>query len=190
MSCPSEKYKMIFLFIFLWVHYFPLFLCTLHLRGSYLSLLASLVAQRVECLPARWETWVWSLGWEDPLEKEMAPHSSTLAWRIQWTEEPGAWDWQRIRHDWAISLSLPAIIWNSAFRWIYLSLSPFAFAFLLSSAICKASPYNHFAFLYFFFFGMVLDTASYTVSPTSVHSSSSTLFTRSNPLNLFIISSV
>ena len=74
-----------------------------------------------------------------------------------------------------ISLSLAAIIWNSAFRWVYLSLSSFAFASLLSSAICKASPDNHFAFLHFFFFGMVLDTASYTVSPTSVHSSSSTL---------------
>ena len=35
------------------------------------------------------EMWVWSLGWEDPLEKEMAPHSSTLAWEIPWTEEPG-----------------------------------------------------------------------------------------------------
>ena len=35
------------------------------------------------------ETWVQSLGWEDPLEKEMAPHSSILAWRIPWTEEPG-----------------------------------------------------------------------------------------------------
>ena len=36
-----------------------------------------------------WETWVWSLGWEDPLEKEMATHSSTLAWKIPWTKEPG-----------------------------------------------------------------------------------------------------
>ena len=39
--------------------------------------------------PAMWETWVRSLGWEDPLEKGMAPHSSILAWRIPWTEEPG-----------------------------------------------------------------------------------------------------
>ena len=50
---------------------------------------ASLVAQSVKNLPAVQETWVLSLGWEDPLEKEMATHSSILAWRIPWTEEPG-----------------------------------------------------------------------------------------------------
>ena len=49
----------------------------------------SLVAQMVKCLPTMWETWVQSLGQEDPLEKEMAIHSSTLAWKILWTEEPG-----------------------------------------------------------------------------------------------------
>ena len=43
---------------------------------------ASLVAQTIKCLPAMWEIWVRSLGWEDPLEKEMAAHSSTLAWEI------------------------------------------------------------------------------------------------------------
>ena len=51
--------------------------------------LASLVAQIVKHLPAMWETQVQSLGWEDPLEKEMATHSNTLAWKIPWTEEPG-----------------------------------------------------------------------------------------------------
>ena len=50
---------------------------------------ASLGAQRVKRLSAMWETWVPSLGREDPLEKEMATHSSTLAWKIPWTEEPG-----------------------------------------------------------------------------------------------------
>ena len=50
---------------------------------------ASLVAQRLKPLPIMWETWVRSLGQEDPLEKEMATHSSILAWRIPWTEEPG-----------------------------------------------------------------------------------------------------
>ena len=50
---------------------------------------ASLVAQRIKCLPAMQETRVQSLGWEDPLEKEMATHSSTLVWKIPWTEEPG-----------------------------------------------------------------------------------------------------
>ena len=50
---------------------------------------ASFVAQLVKNLPAMWETWVRSLGPEDSLEKEMATHSSVLAWRIPWTEETG-----------------------------------------------------------------------------------------------------
>ena len=50
---------------------------------------AFLVAQRIKRLPAMQETQVRSLGWEDALEKEMATHSSILAWRIPWTEEPG-----------------------------------------------------------------------------------------------------
>ena len=50
---------------------------------------SSLVAQRLKRLPAMWETRVQSLVWEDPLEKEIETHSSTLAWRIPWTEEPG-----------------------------------------------------------------------------------------------------
>ena len=50
----------------------------------------SLVAQTVKNLPAIWETWVWSLGREDPLKKGMATHSSTFAWRIPWVEEPGS----------------------------------------------------------------------------------------------------
>ena len=55
------------------------------------------------------ETWVQSLGQEDPLEKEMATHSSILAWRIPWTEEPGglqSMGSQRVGHDWVTSLSL------------------------------------------------------------------------------------
>ena len=51
--------------------------------------MAFLVAQSVKNLPAMWEMWVFLLGWEDPLEKEMATHSSILAWDILWTEEPG-----------------------------------------------------------------------------------------------------
>ena len=47
------------------------------------------MAQTVKNLPAMWETWVRSLGREDPLDKGMATHSSILAWRIPWTEEPG-----------------------------------------------------------------------------------------------------
>ena len=55
---------------------------------THFSFLASLVAQMVKRLPAMQETRVQFLGWEDPLEKEMAVHSSTLAWKIPWTEEP------------------------------------------------------------------------------------------------------
>ena len=47
------------------------------------------MAQTVKSLPATQETWVQSLGWEDPQEKEMAIHSGTLAWKIPWTEKPG-----------------------------------------------------------------------------------------------------
>ena len=50
---------------------------------------ASLVAQTVKYLPTMWETQDQSLGWEDPLEKGMATHSSFIAWKIPWTEEPG-----------------------------------------------------------------------------------------------------
>ena len=69
--------------------------------------MTSLVAQTVKRLPTMWETRVRSLGWEDPLEKEMATHSRILAWKIPWTEEPG---WllsmvsQRVGQDWATSL--------------------------------------------------------------------------------------
>ena len=63
---------------------------------------ASPVAQTIKRLPTMWETRVRSLGWEDPLEKEMATHSSTLAWRMPWTEEPSRLQsrgWQRAGHD-------------------------------------------------------------------------------------------
>ena len=58
-------------------------------QGIYSLVGASLVAQLVKNLPTMQEIWVRSLGWEDILEKEMATHSSILAWRISWTEEPG-----------------------------------------------------------------------------------------------------
>ena len=61
-----------------------------------------LVAQTVKNLPAMQETWVQSLDWEDPLEKGIASHSSVLAWRIPWTEEPGGLQSmasQRVGHD-------------------------------------------------------------------------------------------
>ena len=92
----------------------------------------------VKCLPGMWETWVRSLGREDPLEKEMATRCSTLAWRIPWREEPGGLQStgsQRVGHDWATSLQcigkviqdygqnelLPhywQIQWDIGFAWI------------------------------------------------------------------------
>ena len=62
----------------------------------------SLVAQKVKHLSAMQETWVRSLGWEDPLEKEMAAHSKVLAWKIPWTVEPGkllSMGSLRVRHN-------------------------------------------------------------------------------------------
>ena len=67
------------------------------------------VAQSVKNLPAVQETWVRSLGWEDALEKEMATHSSILAWEFSWTEEPGglqSMGSQRVGHDWATNTYL------------------------------------------------------------------------------------
>ena len=64
--------------------------------------MASLLARTVKNLPAMQETWVPSLGWEDPLGKEMGTHSSILAWKIPWTEEPCGLQskvLQRVRHD-------------------------------------------------------------------------------------------
>ena len=180
-----------------------------------------------------WETWVQSLGRENPLEKEMATHSSILAWRIPWMEEPDglqpmgsqsrtrlsdftfsffAWNvpsvsliflkrslvfpfllFSSISLHWSLRkafLSLLALLWNSAFKWVYFSFSPLPLASLLFTAICKASPDSHFAFLHFFFLGMVLLPVFYTVSWTSVRSSSGILSLRSNLLNLFVTSTV
>ena len=76
---------------------------------------ASLVSQTVKRLPAIWETWVWSLGWEDPLEKEMATHSSTLAWKITWMEEPGGLysPWVSKSQTWLSDFSLSLTVLSS-----------------------------------------------------------------------------
>ena len=65
---------------------------------------ASLVSQTVKNMPAMRETWVWFPDWEDPLEKGMATHSSILAWKISWIEEPGrlqSMGSHRVEHNWA-----------------------------------------------------------------------------------------
>ena len=72
-------------------------------------------------------------------------------------------------------LSLLAILWNSSFKWVYLSFSPLPFASLPFIAICKTSLGNHFAFLHYFSLGMILITASCTMSGISVNSTSGTL---------------
>ena len=69
--------------------------------------MASLVAQLVKNPPTMWETWVWSLGWEDPLEKGKATHSSILAWRIPWTVYS---PWGRKELDMTERLSLSPIL--------------------------------------------------------------------------------
>ena len=79
---------------------------------------ASLVAQMIKNLPVMQETWDWSLGQEVPLEKEMVTHSSILAWRIPWTEEPGelqSMGLQRVKHDWATNTLWLTLIFLSTF---------------------------------------------------------------------------
>ena len=144
-------------------------------------------------------SFLFSFGFHFFLEKAMAPHSSTLAWKIPWTEDPGmlqsmgSW---RVGHDWATSLSLfTCMHWIR--KWqptpVFLpgesqgrgdsqsgglqSMESLRVGHdwatslsLLFTAICKASSDNHFAFLRFFSLGMVLIPASYTISGTSVHS--------------------
>ena len=91
-----------------------LFLLTMH---------ASLVTQMVQHVPTMQETRVQSLGWEDLLEKAMATHSITLAWKIPWMEEPGrlqSMGSQRVRHDWATSLSFsPCVLSHFSHVWLF-----------------------------------------------------------------------
>ena len=80
------------------------YICLIDFKLLWTLTGAFLVAQMVKNLPAKWETWVWSLGWEDILKMEMATHSSILTWKISWTEEPGgllSMRSQRVRHNWA-----------------------------------------------------------------------------------------
>ena len=79
---------------------------------------ASLVAPRLKYLPPVRETLVWSLGWKDPLEKEMVNHSSILAWRIPWTAKPGrlqSTGSQRVGYDWVTSPSPSPSWWINNF---------------------------------------------------------------------------
>ena len=75
----NKNYRVILLY---WTNIYEL-------TCNFITFRASLVAQMVKHMPAMWETWVQSLGQEDPLEKEITTHSSTLVWKIPWMEEPG-----------------------------------------------------------------------------------------------------
>ena len=80
----------------------------------------------VKCLSTMRETGVRSLVWEDPLEKEMAIHSSTIGWKIPWTEEPGrpqSMGSQRVGHDWATTRSCSPLISLNCHEWKYNSVS-------------------------------------------------------------------
>ena len=80
----------------------------------------------VKNLPAMQETWVRSLGWEDPLEKRIATHSSVLAWIISWTEEPGglqSMESQRVRHNWVtntFTFHLLFLHWDFFFFFLFI----------------------------------------------------------------------
>ena len=99
----------------------------------------SLMAQMVKLLPAMQETWVPSLGQEDPLEKEMATYSSTLAWKIPWTEKPGrlqSMESQRVGHDWMTSLSL-GLEWKVTFSSPVVTAEFSKFSGVLSAALSQ-----------------------------------------------------
>ena len=101
---------------------------------SLMCILEFLAAQTVKNLPAMPETQVWSPGWEDPLEKEMETHSSVLAWRIPWTEEPGglqSTEFQRIRQTNTNTFTIicptcPRITssWETELRWVVFRAEP------------------------------------------------------------------
>ena len=124
---------------------------------------ASLVVQRLKCLPGIWEIPVQSLSWEDHLEKEMATHSSTLAWRIPWREEPGGLQStgsQRVRHDWAISLSLcpitllqPCFLVPGNFCWFFWIFHIHNYVFIIGDSFI-----SYFANCTFFFLFHAYDT--------------------------------
>ena len=131
----------------------------------------SLVAQIVKNLPEMLAIWVLSLGQEDPLEEGMATHSSILAWRIPWTEEPGelqSMGSQRVRHDWGTNTFTFITLWRREFLkasfWHWLVFNCWIYGFGVQRA-----------WLHIFSMGMVLIPVSCTMSRTSIHSSSGTL---------------
>ena len=89
------------------------------IKGISLLIMYITLAQQVKNLPAMQKTRVWSLGWENPLEKEMATHSSILAWKILWTEEPArlqSMGSQRVEHSW-VTKHIAHILLLSTLYW-------------------------------------------------------------------------
>ena len=89
--------------------------------GAFMNSTMGLVAQMVKNRPAIWETWVRSLGQEDPLEKEMATHSSILAWRISWTERRGGLqciESHRVGHEWRDWAGWTVLFWKFMYRFV------------------------------------------------------------------------
>ena len=97
-STLIHSFSSIFSVFFLWKQQFKSVMVLVLLVGCFHN--SSLVVQMVKNLPEMQETWVWSLGWEDPLEKGMATHSSILAWRIPWTKEPGGLQSMGVTKSW------------------------------------------------------------------------------------------
>ena len=138
-----------------WTHFsFPL------RPQKYTFLWTSLVAQMVKHLPTMRETRVQSLGWEDLLEKEMATHSSTLAWKVPWTEKPGnlqSMGSQRVGHNWATSLSLSSYSMHHVKRevgwiltwivWCNLNLPPWMLVSWLLLCRTLSDPESHLTLL-------------------------------------------
>ena len=107
---------------------------------AYYRILASLVAQRVRHLPAMQETQVRFLGWEDPLEKEIATHSNTLAWKILWMEKPGrlqSMGLQRVGHDWVTSLHFTKYALGKYTKWGFVGVDLHAGFGPLSSSVLR-----------------------------------------------------
>ena len=112
------------------------------------------MAQRLKRLAGMRETRVRSLGWEDPLEKEMATQSSTLAWRIPWREEPGrlkSMGSQRVGHDWATSHTHCSSIFSfvrplqNFLQWLH----HFNFSLTVNEGSFSTHPYQHLFFVFF-----------------------------------------
>ena len=117
-------------------------------KGQLWLTWASLVAQLVKNLPAMRETWVQSLGWEDPLEEGMTTHSSFLAWRMPWTEGPGGLlskGLQRVGNDWVTFTSLHPFL--EFFHW-NIVLPAGAWHFTWNSAYCSVLSSKTFSVLF------------------------------------------